>query len=85
MRCYQNAVENLPAFAVAVVIAIIAGASASLVNILALLHLAARVIYSGIYYAGIGKPAGGPRSLAYIAGWAINLLLAFVALFALVT
>ena len=82
LRCYQNGVENLPAFAAALLVAIVAGASASLVNMLAIGHLALRVIYSGVYYAGIGKPAGGARSLLYVLGWLVNVVLAVVALLA---
>ena len=82
LRCYQNGVENLPAFAAALIAAILVGASAATVNLLAILHLALRVVYSGVYYAGIGKPAGGPRSLLYVVGWGVNIALAIVALLA---
>lgn len=83
MRCYQNGVENLPAFAVALFIAIAAGAGASLVNMLAIIHVGFRVLYMAIYYSGYGKPAGGPRSLTYVAGWAVNVVLVVIALLAL--
>lgn len=83
LRTYQNSVENLPAFAVALIVAIAAGAGASMVNGLAWAHVGLRVIYWTIYYTGVGKPAGGPRSLAYVLGWLANLVLGVVALFAL--
>ena len=82
MRTYQNGVENLPAFAIALTLAIIAGAGASLVNMLAIIHVGFRVLYMAIYYSGFGKPAGGPRSLTYVAGWAINVALGVIALLA---
>lgn len=83
LRCYQNGVENLPAFAVALLVAIIAGADASLVNMLAIGHVVLRIAYAGIYYTGFGKPAGGPRSLTYVLGWLVNVVLVIVALLAL--
>ncbi len=82
MRTYQNGVENLPAFAVALTIAIVAGAGPSLVNMLAVIHVGFRVLYAVIYFGGYGKPAGGPRSLTYVAGWAMNVALVVVALLA---
>lgn len=82
MRCYQNGVENLPAFAIALTIAIVAGAGASLVNMLAVIHVGFRVLYMAIYYSGYGKPAGGPRSITYVAGWLVNVVLVVVALLA---
>lgn len=83
LRCYQNGVENLPAFAVAVFIAVVAGADASLVNNLAIAHVALRVVYAAIYYGGFGKPAAGPRSLVYVVAWGVNIALVIVAILAL--
>lgn len=84
LRTYQNSTENLPAFAVAVIAAIVVGASASLINMLAWLYVGSRLLFWGVYYAGVGKPAGGPRSMIYVLGWAINLIIAGVALFAVI-
>lgn len=84
LRCYENGAENLPAFAATILVAILAGASAGLINLLAVIHVGLRILFSAIYYAGIGKPAGGPRSMAYIAGWAVNLIMAGAVLFALI-
>lgn len=83
LRCYANSVENLPAFAAALMVAIFAGAGAGLINLLAVAHVGMRIIFSAIYYSGLGKPAGGPRSLAYIAGWLVNIAMAGAAILAL--
>lgn len=83
LRCYANGAENLPAFAVAVFVAILAGADAGLVNMLAVAHAALRVLYAAIYYGGIGKPSGGLRSLVYAVGWLVNFVIGIVAVMAL--
>ena len=83
LRCYANGAENLPAFAVAIVVAILAGANAGLINMLAVIHVALRVLYAAIYYAGFGKPAGGPRSLVYVLGWLVNIAIGVIAVLAL--
>lgn len=80
LRTYGNSVENLPAFAIVVVLAVIVGASPGLVNWLAGIHVAIRLAYWGIYYSGIGKVAGGPRTGVYVLGWLVNLVLAVVVL-----
>ncbi|MEL6641815.1 MAG: MAPEG family protein, partial [Pseudomonadota bacterium] len=45
IRTYQNSVENLPPFFAAVLLAVIAGASATLVNIAAAIFLMARLAF----------------------------------------
>lgn len=82
VRTYQNSVENLPAFAVAVIVGALVGASVFWVNLLAILHVVMRVAFWAVYYSGIGKPAGGPRSIVYVIGWAINIVLGVIVLFA---
>ncbi len=76
LRTYGNSVENLPAFGITVLLAIIAGVAASLVNWLAAIHVLIRLVYWAIYYVGVGKVAGGPRTMAYAAGLIANLILA---------
>lgn len=79
LRTYANSTENLPAFAVALLLAVLAGASPKWVNLLAALHVGFRLAFWGIYYSGVGKVAGGPRTISYVLGWMINLILAVVA------
>lgn len=83
LRTYANSAENLPAFATVVLLAAFAGASAMLVNWLAALHLAARLAYWGVYYGGIGRPSGGPRTVVYVIGLLANVVLAAAAILAL--
>lgn len=82
-RTFSNSAESLPAFGFALLVAIAAGGSAPWVNGLALLFLVARLAFWAIYYSGIGKTAGGPRTLAYVTGLASNIGLACLALWAL--
>lgn len=82
LRTYANSTENMPAFIAALLVAIIAGASVLAVNILAAVHLAARLAYWLIYYAGWGKPGGGPRTIAYVLGLFANIGLAVLAAYA---
>ncbi|WP_164116402.1 MAPEG family protein [Sphingorhabdus sp. Alg239-R122] len=83
LRTYMNSVENYPAFIAAVLLAIIAGISPVWVNWLAGLHLAFRLAFWVVYYGGIGKVAGGPRTLAYVGGWLTNSILATMAVYTL--
>ncbi len=84
IRTYQNSVENLPAFVAALLVAIVAGVSATLVNGLAIAYLAFRLAFWAIYYSGVGKAAGGPRTMAYIGGMLSNIVLAGAGLYALI-
>ena len=83
LRTYANSTENLPAFAVTLMLAILAGASPKWVNLLAALHVTFRFAFWGIYYSGVGKVAGGPRTISYVLAWFTNLALAVVAVSAL--
>jgi uncharacterized MAPEG superfamily protein len=85
LRAYGNAVENLPAFGWALLVAIAAGASAGLVNALAFIYLGVRMLFVVVYYSGIGKPAGGPRTLCYVGGLLTNIVLAGIAIYTLLT
>lgn len=80
-RTFSNSVESLPPFGFSLAIAIIAGLSAPLVNWLAALHVLARIAFWGIYYSGVGKVAGGPRTMAFAAGAFLNLVLICAALY----
>lgn len=85
MRTHANSAESLPAFGWALMVAIIAGVSPGLVNWLAGIYLAFRLVYWGVYYGGMGKVAGGARSMVYVGGWLANLVLSCAAIFVLLT
>ncbi len=84
MRTYANSTENLSVFVATVVLAIVAGVDQTWVNWLVGLHVAIRALYWAVYYAGIGKVAAGPRTVTYVMGWLMNLLLAIMAFYAMV-
>jgi uncharacterized MAPEG superfamily protein len=84
LRTYSNTVENLPAFTCALLVAIAAGVSPELVNWLAGIYLAFRLAFWAVYYAGIGREAGGPRTLCYVGGLLANIVLACAAVWALI-
>jgi uncharacterized MAPEG superfamily protein len=66
---HQNAYENFPFFAVAVITATTLGASISTVNILAALYIVLRAVHAVLYI----NDAASARSLAYSAGLLINI------------
>ncbi|WP_262694721.1 MAPEG family protein [Kordiimonas aquimaris] len=75
LRTYANSVESLPAFGFPVLLAVLVGVDAEMVNLLAVIHLVFRLAFWAVYYAGIGKPAGGPRTLCYVGGLLSNVVL----------
>ncbi len=75
LRTYANSTENLSMFGLTVFLAIVAGVSPAWVNWLAGVHVVIRLLYWAIYYSGIGKVAGGPRTMAYASGLLANLSL----------
>lgn len=83
IRTYQNTVESLPPFVAALLLAIVVGVPAGWVNGLAVAYLSFRLVFWAIYYSGIGRVAGGPRTLAYVGGMVANLVLAGWALVAM--
>ena len=85
IRTYQNSVENLPAFAATLFVAIIAGVDTGWVNWLAGIHVASRLLFWAIYYSGKGATAGGPRTFAFLGGLLTNLTLAGMTAYALVS
>jgi uncharacterized MAPEG superfamily protein len=66
---HQNAYENFPFFAVAVIVATTLGASASTLNILAALYIVLRGMHAVLYI----NDAASARSLVYSAGLLINI------------
>lgn len=85
IRTYSNSAETLPAFGWALLVAILSGASPSHVNWLACGYFASRIAFWALYYSGLGKPAGGPRTMAFVAGLLCNLCLAGAAIWVLAT
>lgn len=66
---HQNAYENFPFFAVAVIAALAFGAPAGTVNWLALLYIAFRIAHAGLYIADVASA----RSLVYLGGLLCNI------------
>lgn len=65
---HQNAYENFPFFAVAVVAALAFGASAPTVSMLAALYIVLRVAHALLYINDVATL----RSAAYLAGFLVN-------------
>jgi len=76
LRTHSNSVESLPAFGFIFIIAIIIGVKPTLVNWLVSIHLISRIIFWVVYYSGIGKVAGGIRTLSFVGGLSTNIILA---------
>jgi uncharacterized MAPEG superfamily protein len=68
---HLNGFEDFAPFAAAVLTATICGAPAGLTNMLAIAHVAVRVVYPFLYIRGIDKL----RSLVWFVGWATTLAL----------
>lgn len=83
LRTYGNSVENLPVFVATLLLALIAGVAPIWVNSLAIIHVGFRLVYWIVYYSGVGKVGGGPRTIVYVLGLLANLVLAGMVLFAL--
>ncbi len=83
IRTYQNSVESLPAFGFTLVIAILIGVNALLLNWLAAIHVAFRLAFWAVYYSGVGKVAGGPRTLCFVGGLTANIVIAVACVYAL--
>ena len=85
LRTYANSAESLPAFGFALLLAIVAGGAPTWVNWLAAIHVGFRLAFWAVYYSGIGKVAGGPRTLCHVGGLVTNVLIAVTALLHLLT
>ena len=59
LRTHANSVENLSAFALLVIMAMFVGADPAMINLLAMAHVAARILYWIVYYAGLGPVGEG--------------------------
>lgn len=74
---HQNAYENFPFFAVAVIVALTQGAAAGTVNWLAALYVALRVVHGLLYIADRATARSAVYGLALLANVAIFVLPAF--------
>lgn len=85
LRTYANSTENFSVLVATTLLAILAGVGVAAVNWLVGLHVVLRIVYWVIYYRGIGKVIGGPRTITYVAAFLMNLILAVLAAYAMLT
>lgn len=83
LRTYLNSTENIALFGLVLLTAMIVGVSPKWVNLLAIIHVGARLLFWPVYYSKIGIKTPGLRTLCYIAGNVANLALAIMTLLAL--
>ena len=79
-RAQQNTAEIIGPFAAVVLAAILAGANPFMVNLLATLFFASRLLLAVVHIKGIGKADMSVRSFTYIAGWLMCIILAILAI-----
>lgn len=85
VRTFLNSIENLPIFLGTAALAIIAGVPPLWVNWLVCLHVGFRLVFWAVYYSGVGKVAGGPRTITFVGAWLVNLILAGMTLYGILT
>lgn len=80
-RAYQNATENIGILAAVVLAAVLVGAAPFWVNLFASLFVLFRVAMLYVHIAGIGgSKEPGPRTILFVLGWLMLLLIAIMAL-----
>lgn len=84
VRTYQNSAESFPAFFAATLVAAAGGASPLVINVAAAIYLVARLAFWAVYYAGVGRVAGGPRTLAFVLCLLSNIVIAGAAILAMI-
>ncbi len=84
LRTHLNSVESLGPFGLIVIMGILVAAHVNALNWLAMAHVFFRMCFWFVYYKGIGKVAGGPRTLCFIGGLVTNIALVIVVMIALV-
>ncbi|NRB20794.1 MAG: MAPEG family protein [Rhodobacteraceae bacterium] len=82
-RSHQNGIEIMPAAAIALFACILAGVSATWVNLLMAVFLATRLAYVLVYARNLGQASQGLRTFTYVAGWAMLMILCVLAIWAL--
>jgi len=85
LRTHMNSVESLGPFGFAVLLAVLFGLNPNWVNGLAMTHVAFRLLFWLVYYSGVGKVAGGVRTLCFVGGLLANLALVIWLLVSLLT
>ena len=75
LRTHLNSVESLAPFGFILLLAVLFQASNPWVNGLAIAHVLFRLLFWAVYYSGIGKVAGGLRTLCFVGGLTSNLIL----------
>ncbi len=82
-RAYQNATENIGILAAVVLAAVLAGASPFWVNLFASLSVVFRLAMVYVHITGMGATKDpGPRTIFFVLGWLMMLLIAIMALVA---
>lgn len=79
-RSYLNMTENMGIFAVALAAAVLAGADPWWVNTMAAVFFFSRVVHLLVHAGGIGPMNFGPRTIAFVVGWAATGILAVLAI-----
>lgn len=82
-RAHLNGVEIMPAAAVALIISILVGVSSWWVNLLMGIFLLTRIAYIAIYAKNVGAQVQGARTMIYVAGWAMLVILCLMSILAL--
>jgi len=85
LRTYLNSVENLSAFGLSLLLGILIGLDVAAVNWLAGIHAVFRFVFWAVYYSGVGKVAGGARTMSYVGDLIANLILIGYVLYALLS
>jgi len=85
VRTHANSVESLGPFGFSLIVAVLAGVKPSLVNWLVGIHAAFRLAFWAVYYSGVGKVAGGVRTLTFVGGMVSNIVLTGAAIYVLLT
>ena len=83
LRTHANSTENLGVFGFALLLAIVASVAPIWVNWLAIIHVIFRMAFWVVYYSGIGKVAGGLRTMCFVGGLVSNVILGVFALVAM--
>lgn len=82
-RAYSNLAETMGFFAASVLAAIAAGASPFWVNLFAAVFFVSRLIVALVHIKGMGQPDMSLRTVFYVIGWLMCLLLAGMAIVAI--
>lgn len=84
LRTHVNSVESLAPFGLTVLLGIVVSANINALNWLAMAHVFFRLCFWFVYYSGIGKVAGGPRTLCFVGGLTTNIALVIIVMMVLI-